>query len=154
MFIVIVASVSDGVTVLSLLMTLNILFIVYLCVRRPHSSKIWFGFDLAIELILFAFEVFMMVYIKQGANKIDLMSIITHSLGFLMANASLVIAIMLNLIAYYKIVMCIWELVKHLKAKGDERDAKNIDQMLQEEKQLKEEKKGDELTEGEGNYGD
>jgi hypothetical protein len=63
----------------------------------------------------------MMVYIKQGAYKIDLMSIITHSLGFLMANASLVIAIILNLIAYYKIIMCIWELVKHLRRKGDER---------------------------------
>ena len=145
--IIFVATISDGIVVLGLLMALNLAFIIYLCTKRPHSSKLFFGFDLSIELILLGFEIFMMVYVKQGANKVDLMSIITHSLGFMMANASLIIAIILNLIAYYKIVMCIWDLVKHLKSKGEEREQiKQIEEMLQEEKRLAEFKRGDELT--------
>jgi hypothetical protein len=72
------------------------------------------------------------------------MSIITHSLGFMMANASLIIAIILNLIAYYKIIVCIWDLVKHLRAKNAEREqVKNMEDILQEEKQLEGFKKGD-----------
>lgn len=38
--------------------------------------------------------------------------------------------------------------MKHLREKKEK--AKNIDEMLQEEKRLGEEKKGDEMTEGEG----
>lgn len=48
LFIIFVSLISDGITVLSLLMSLNILFIVYLCAKRPHSSKLFFGFDLSI----------------------------------------------------------------------------------------------------------
>lgn len=49
----------------------------------------------------------MLVYTKQNADFVSVMSIATHGLGFLSANLSLVIAIILNLIAYYKIFKCI-----------------------------------------------
>lgn len=62
----------------------------------------------------------MLVYIKKSADLVSVMSIITHGLGFLSANLSLIIAIVLNLIAYYKIVRCIYDLVQHLKQKGEE----------------------------------
>lgn len=48
------------------------------------------------------------------------MSIITHGIGFLTANLSLIIAIVLNLVAYYKIFECLRDLVVHLKAKAVE----------------------------------
>jgi hypothetical protein len=57
----------------------------------------------------------MLVYTKQNADFVSVMSIATHGLGFLSANLSLVIAIVLNLIAYYKIIKCIHELVQHLR---------------------------------------
>lgn len=71
--------------------------------------------DLIIEGIMLFFEVFMLVYIKNSSDLVSVMSIITHGLGFLSANLSLIIAIVLNLIAYYKIVMCVYELVQHLR---------------------------------------
>lgn len=64
--------------------------------------------DLIIEGIMLFFEIFMLVYIKKSADLVSVMSIITHGLGFLSANLSLVIAIILNLIAYYKIFRCIY----------------------------------------------
>lgn len=148
LFCIFVATISNGLVVLGLLIGINVAFLLFICIKRPHSSKLFLGFDIAIEAVLLGFEIFMMVYVTQGGDKVDLMSIITHSLGFLMANASLVIAIILNLIAYYKIIMCVWELVKHLRAKNEEREqVKNIEEMLQEEKQLAGFKRGDELTE-------
>lgn len=118
LFAILVATVHNGIVVLSLLLALNVAFILFLCIRRPHTTKLYFGFDVAIEAILLGFELFMLIYVTQGGNKIDLMSIITHSLGFVMANLSLVIAIILNLIAYYKVIRCIWDLAKHLKERG------------------------------------
>jgi hypothetical protein len=49
------------------------------------------------------------------------MSIITHAVGFIVANLSLIVAIMLNLIAYYKIFYCMYDLYKHLKERGEEK---------------------------------
>jgi hypothetical protein len=46
------------------------------------------------------------------------MSIATHAVGFITANLSLIIAIILNIIAYYKIFMCLYELYKHLQEKA------------------------------------
>jgi len=108
LFAIFVATISNGLVVLGLLIAINVAFLLFICIKRPHSSKLFLGFDITIELVLLGFEIFMLIYVTQGGNKIDLMSIITHSLGFLMANASLAIAIVLNLIAYYKIIMCIY----------------------------------------------
>jgi hypothetical protein len=46
------------------------------------------------------------------------MSIATHAVGFITANLSLIVAIILNLIAYYKIFMCLYDLYKHLQEKA------------------------------------
>lgn len=148
LFAILVSTIHNGIVTLSLLLALNVAFVLFICIKRPHSTKLYFGFDLAIEAILVGFEIFMLIYVTQGGNKIDIMSIITHTLGFVMANLSLVIAIILNLIAYFKVIMCLWELGKHLKEKGEEREQiRNIDDMLQEEKQLQGLKRGDEATE-------
>ncbi len=50
-----------------------------------------------------------------NGSTIAIMSIITHAIGFIMANISLIAAILLNLIAYYKIFCCIKDLYSHLK---------------------------------------
>jgi hypothetical protein len=43
------------------------------------------------------------------------MSIATHAFGFISANLSIIVAIVLNIVAYYKIFLCIYELYQHLK---------------------------------------
>ena len=43
------------------------------------------------------------------------MSIVTQAVGFITSNLAIIAAIILNLIAYYKIFMCLYELVTHLK---------------------------------------
>ena len=60
----------------------------------------------------------MLVYLAMDGSTISAMSIVTHSFGFITANLSLLVAIILNLIAYYKIIMCLYELYKHLKEKA------------------------------------
>jgi hypothetical protein len=57
----------------------------------------------------------MLVYMVLSSVKITPMSIATHAFGFITANLSIIVAIILNIIAYYKIFMCIYELVQHLK---------------------------------------
>jgi hypothetical protein len=47
--------------------------------------------------------------------KVAMMSIVTHVVGFITANLSIIVAIVLNLIAYYKIFLCIKDLIAHLK---------------------------------------
>lgn len=82
--------------------------------------------DLVIEFVLLFFEVFMLVYIEINGSQVAIMSIITHAIGFIMANLSLIAAIILNLIAYYKIFCCIYDLYKHLKEKMEEKDQKML----------------------------
>lgn len=115
LFVIFAAAISDPVASLGCLIALNVVFVVLICVRRPHSMLILMILDLIIEGVLLFFEIFMLVYVKNSASLVSTMSIITHGLGFLSANLSLVIAIILNLIAYYKIIKCIYELVQHLR---------------------------------------
>ena len=72
-------------------------------------------FDLIIELVLLAFEGFLLVYLIMDGSKVAMMSIITHAVGFITANLSLITAIVLNLIAYYKIFLYIKNLISHLR---------------------------------------
>ena len=74
-------------------------------------------FDFIIEFLLLGFEIFMLVYLSTDGAKISAMSIVTHAIGFITANLSLFVAIILNLVAYYKIIMCLRELYLHLKEK-------------------------------------
>lgn len=83
-------------------------------------------FDLIIEGVLLFFEIFMLIYLTTGGSKITSLSIAAHAIGFITANLSLIIAIILNLIAYYKIFMCFKDLYNHLKKKTDEKDKVKI----------------------------
>lgn len=65
-------------------------------------------FDFIIEFILLFFEIFMLVYLSIDSARVTAMSIVTHAVGFITANLSIVIGIILNLYAYYKIFMCIY----------------------------------------------
>lgn len=62
-----------------------------------------------------------MVYLILDGPKVAMMSIVAHAVGFVTANLSLITAIVLNLIAYYKIFLCIKDLITHLRSKAAER---------------------------------
>ena len=119
LFVLFAAAITKPEASLGCLIGINSLWIILVCVRRPHSKVILMVLDLLVESILLAFEIFMMVYVTNNASLISVVSIITHSVGFLSANLSLLLAIILNLIAFYKIFKCIYGLVQHLKNKGD-----------------------------------
>lgn len=78
-------------------------------------------FDFIIEGILLGFEIFLLVYVTYGISDVNAMSIIAHGVGFITANLSIIIAIILNLVAYYHIIMCLYHLVKHLQEKMEEK---------------------------------
>ena len=50
------------------------------------------------------------------------MSVVAHAVGFAMANSTLVIGIILNILAYYTIFCCIIDCVKHLKESAEHDD--------------------------------
>lgn len=95
---------------------MNVIFIGYMAAFRPRQMP-YMVFDFIIEGVLLFFEVFMLVYLTDDSLKVTAMSIAAHAVGFLTANLSLIIAIILNLIAYYKIFMCLYDMVKHLREK-------------------------------------
>lgn len=72
-------------------------------------------FDFIIEGVLLVFEIIMLAYLATSGSKISGISIGAHAFGFITANLSIIVAIILNLIAYYKIFMCIYDLYQHLK---------------------------------------
>jgi hypothetical protein len=98
-----------------LLISINVLFLLFICIKRPHSSTILFILDIVIESIVLLFEILLLVYNKNSTGVINVISIIVHVFGFLTANVSLIIAIILNLIAYYNIIICLKDLLAHLK---------------------------------------
>lgn len=71
--------------------------------------------------MLLAFEIFLFVYLILDGSKIAMMSIVTHAIGFIFANISLIVAIILNLVAYYNIFLCIKDLLAHIAEKAAER---------------------------------
>lgn len=123
LFALVVGVAADPITAVSTLLALNIIFIVYMFVFRPRLMP-YMVFDFIIEFVLLFFEIFMLVYLVIDGSKIDAMSIITHAVGFITANLSIILAIVLNLYAYYKIFMCIYELVQHVKEKLEEKEKK------------------------------
>ena len=122
-FILIVALTDSPVTTLGMLCGLSVLFIVYLFVFRP-KQKLYLVFEIIFEFLLLIFLIFMLTYVIIGGGTVTVMSIITHAVGFAMANSSLIIAIILNIMAYYTIFCCIVDMVRYLKAKVDEDDMK------------------------------
>jgi len=114
LFVMVAAIVSDPVHMVAILIAINVLFIMYIIALRPRTMP-YLIFDLIIEFVLLAFEGFLLVYLILDGPKIAMMSIITHAVGFVTANLSLITAIVLNLIAYYKIFLCIKDLISHLR---------------------------------------
>ena len=79
-------------------------------------------FDFVIEFVLLFFEVFMLVYLSIDSVRVTAMSIVTQAVGFITANLSIIIGIILNIYAYYKIFMCIYGLILHLQEKAKEKE--------------------------------
>ena len=127
LFALVVGVAADPLTAVSTLLALNIVFIVYMFVFRPRLMP-YMVFDFIIEFVLLFFEIFILVYLVINGSKTDetdLMSIIAQAVGFITANLSIIIAIVLNLYAYYKIFMCLYELVQHVKEKLEEKEKKD-----------------------------
>lgn len=103
------------------LIGINVIFIIYMIALRPRLMP-YIVFDLIIEFVLLAFEVFLLIYLMMDGPKIAMMSIVTHVVGFVTANLSIFTAIVLNLIAYYKIFLCIKDLISHLRERAAERN--------------------------------
>lgn len=57
----------------------------------------------------------MLVYVSTGGATVSALSIVAHAIGFVLANSTLAIAIILNIMAYYTIFCCIIDLVRHIK---------------------------------------
>lgn len=72
----------------------------------------------------------MLVYVTTGGATVTLLSIIAHAIGFAMANSTLAIAIILNIMAYYTIFCCIIDCIKHLK------DSAELDEMRDQKEEL------------------
>lgn len=115
-FVLVVALCPSPIVSLSVLLGLNIVFICYMVAMRPRLMP-YIIFDFILEGVMLAFEVFMLIYMLLDSVKITAMSIVTHAFGFISANLSIIVAIVLNIVAYYKIFMCIYELYQHLKEK-------------------------------------
>ena len=115
-FILILTLVPDPIIALSVIIGLNVVFIAYMAILLPRTMP-YMVFDFIIEGILLAFEIFMLVFISLDATRVTAMSIVTQAVGFVTANASIIIAIVLNIIAYYHIFKCIYDLVVVLREK-------------------------------------
>lgn len=124
-FVLIIAVVQVPTISLSVLIGLNIVFIGYMAALRPREMP-YMVFDFIIEGILLGFEIFMLVYISIDETRVTAMSIVTQAVGFITANFSIIVAIILNLIAYYHIIKCIYDLVVVLREKMDEKEKNDM----------------------------
>lgn len=57
----------------------------------------------------------MLIYVTHGGASVSALSIVAHAIGFILANSTLAIAIILNIMAYYTIFCCIIDLFRHIK---------------------------------------
>jgi hypothetical protein len=95
----------------------------YLVVLKP-KEKLYLVLEIILESVLLFFIIFMLVYVSMGGATVSSLSVVTHAIGFLIANSTLAIAIILNLMAYYTIFCCIYDFVKHLRDRAIEDDIK------------------------------
>lgn len=74
------------------------------------------------------------MYVTQGGASVSVLSVATHAIGFLLANSTLAIAIILNIMSYYTIFCCVVDLIRHLRVKKmeDDEKEKNFNDMLEE----------------------
>lgn len=76
--------------------------------------------EIILEFLILGFEIFMLIYVTTSGASVSALSIVAHALGFALANSTLAIAIILNIMAYYTIFCCIVDCIRHLKASADE----------------------------------
>jgi hypothetical protein len=99
-FAMVVALCPEPVLCLSLLIGLNVLFIAYMVGFRPRFMP-YLILDMVIEGVLLMFEIFVLVNVVKGGASTTAVSITAHFIAFLTSNLSLIVAIVLNIIAYY-----------------------------------------------------
>lgn len=80
--------------------------------------------ELLLESVLLFFIVFMLIYVTKGGAAVSSLSIVTHAIGFIIANSALAIAIILNLMSYYTIFCCIVDMIKYMKGQAVEMEEK------------------------------
>ena len=114
----IVAACPVASTTLGLLVALSVIYMAYLIVLRP-KEKLYLVLEIILEILILFFEIFMLIYVTNGGATVTSLSIVAHAIGFALANSTLVIAIILNIMSYYTIFCCIVDLVRHMKAKAE-----------------------------------
>jgi hypothetical protein len=114
LFVAFVAFMPTAVYSLSALVGLSVVYIAYLLILRP-KEKLYLVLEMILELLILGFEIFMLIYVTTGGATVTALSIVAHAIGFAMANSTLAIAIILNLLSYYTIFCCVIDCVKHLK---------------------------------------
>jgi len=117
-FVLIAALCPNPITTLALLVGVSILFIGYLVILKP-KEKLYLILEILLESVLTLFILFMLIYVALNGSTVAAMSVATHAIGFILANSTLVIAIILNVMAYYTIFCCIVDLFKHLKNQAE-----------------------------------
>lgn len=122
-YVFIVALCPDPITTLSLLVVVTVIYILYLIILQP-KQKLYLILELLLESLLLFFIVFMLMYVTQGGATVSTLSVATHAIGFLIANSTLAIAIILNIMSYYTIFCCVVDLIRHLRVKKMEDDEK------------------------------
>jgi hypothetical protein len=122
-FILIAAVCPDPVITIASLIVLSIVYLVYLIVLKP-KQKLYLILEIILESVILFFLIFMLIYLKLGGATITAMSVVAHAVGFALANSSLAIAIILNIMAYYTIICCLIDLVRHMKNKAEADDIK------------------------------
>lgn len=120
-YVMIVALCPNPVTTLSLLVVVTLLYIVYLIALKP-KEKLYLVLEIILECVLLFFVTFMLVYVSVGGANVSYLSIVTHAIGFIIANSTLAIAIILNIMSYYTIFCCIVDLLKHIRNKKIEEE--------------------------------
>jgi hypothetical protein len=122
-FVLVAALCPDPVTTVGILIILSIDYMLYLIILKP-KKKLYLILEIILEILILFFLVFMFIYLKIGGATVTAMSVIAHAIGFALANCSLAIAIILNIMAYYTIICCLIDLVRHMRNKAEADDLK------------------------------
>jgi hypothetical protein len=124
-----VAVIANPAISMGLLVGLSVAYLLYLVILRP-KEKLYLILEIILELLILGFEIFMLIFVTNGGASITLMSVIAHALGFALANSTLAIAIILNLMAYYTIFCCVIDCIKHLKSSAEADDIREAREQI------------------------
>ena len=119
LFVIFVATLPSPAVTLGSLVGLSVVYLLYLFILRP-KEKLYLILEIILEFLILGFEIFMLIYVTTSGASVSALSIVAHAIGFALANSTLAIAIILNIMAYYTIFCCIVDCIRHLKASADE----------------------------------